>query len=376
MKKTLLVTLDFPPQRGGVARYYDNLCRHLSGGSIVVLAPRAHGFVDEAVFSVVRRSLVWRWWPQWLPLFWHIFRAARKHQCKHIAVGQVLPVGTVVWLLSFIWRLPYSVLTHGMDVTLPQRSWRKRWLMQQICRRARFVTSVSEFTRGMLVQGGVSAEKISLLPPGVTELLPSQRDFRQEFGLEKDCFVLLTVGRLVERKGHDLVLSALADIAGRGIHNWHYFIVGTGPEQTLLEKVVVSLGLRSRVTFLYQLSDADMAAAYRACDVFVMPARADQGGVDVEGFGIVFLEAALFGKPSIASDSGGMADAIVHQQTGYIIRDGDARELADVIETLIQRPEQRKLWGEQARSRVKRDFLWNIQAQKFERLVDGASGQR
>ena len=123
MKKTLLVTLDFYPNVGGIATYWRGLGVRMPPDSWVVLAPSVKAAEETAApYLVYRRMLISKWvYPHWLPLLWHILITVRREKIKQIIIGQILPVGTAVWLLSFVIHIPYIVSTHGMDVVLPQQ---------------------------------------------------------------------------------------------------------------------------------------------------------------------------------------------------------------------------------------------------------------
>lgn len=372
MKKILLVTIDFPPSKGGVARFYHELVTHLPKESIVVLAPQIDsapwGQTKNASYTLVRKKLFFRklLWPRWLPLLWHIWRVARHENIEHIFVGQILPVGTAVWILSFFWSIPYTVITHAMDVLLPRMYPRKKLLLRRILGRAKSVSTVSSFTRKELVDSGVPTEKIFLISPGVSRIPKSDRDIRQEIGWENN-FILLTISRLVERKGHEEVLRALLQLK-ESLPNIRYLVVGAGPFESRLKDISKQEGLEDFVHFAGEVSDKDLGAYYAACNVFIMLSR-QIGGADVEGFGIVFLEAALFSKPSIAGKTGGVADAVVDGHTGLLVNPEKFEEVSQAILKLSHDPRLREELGQNAYTRVQEHFSWQSQAKKFERLV-------
>lgn len=380
MKQTLLVTLDFPPVRGGVSRYYDQLSKHLPKDSLFVLSPQSTSSVeaqreyDAAVpFRVIRKAFFWKAWPHWLPIIWHTGNIVRKYHIEHILVGQILPVGTAVWFLILLSRcglLPkfsYTVMTHAMDVMLARRSPCKLWLTRHILAHAHAVTCVSTFTQKQLRDSGVPENRLHLLPPGVTSMHTSERNIRKEFDLE-DAFVLLSVGRLVARKGYDQVIAALAKLIER-CSTIHYVIVGSGEYLPTLRALVVDYKLSDRVHCIGEVSDTDLASFYAACDVFILPTRSLDNGSDVEGFGIVFLEAAFFGKPVIAGKTGGVADAVVHEKTGLLIDPENITEIAAAVERLYRDASFRARLGAAGKKRVLLEFQWPVIVKKLEALI-------
>src|SRR3990167_3684392 len=387
MKRTLLVTLDFPPHIGGVARYYDQLSRHLPSDFFLVFAPSvsdAHevsaqrAYDQHVTFRVLRGRFFWKWmWPHWLPLLWRVGCVVRKEHIEHVLVGQILPVGTVLWLLNLISSIgvfpvfSYTVMTHAMDVMLVHQTPRKKWLAKHILANAHSVTSVSTFTKEYLQRFGVVENRLHVLPPGVSTSMfgssTSRSDIRKEMQCE-DAFLLLSVGRLVERKGYDRVIQALSALSGRYPHI-HYLIVGAGPYETALRALVVRTGLVNRVHLIGQVSDNNLPSYYATCDVFILPTRVLDAGKDVEGFGIVFLEAASFGKPVIAGNTGGGTDAVIDEVTGLLVDPENISHLATAIERLYTNPVLRSRFGEAGKKRVQEQFQWPTIAKKFEALL-------
>lgn len=370
MKKTLLITLDFPPLTGGVARYYENLCAHLPSDKIVVLA---HTNDRESTsgrrsnnYIVYRKNFYFQYfWPHWIKLFFLVLQVIRKEKIKHIFIGQILPVGTVVLLLSYIFHFHYTVITHAMDVVIPKMHPRKKFLIRSILRRARCVTTVSSYTQHELLYF-IPKKKIQLIPPGVSELSSCNRDIRKELHWE-DRFILLSVSRLVERKGHDKVLEAIGRLT-KTCPYLGYIIVGKGPMEPSLRQIMYDHKLESFVHFSGFVSDEQLSSYYQACDAFILPVR-HIGAGDVEGFGIVFLEAALFKKMSIAGNSGGVSSAVIHNETGILVDPLNTTDITKTITLACQNRDLVKKLGSNAYERAIRDFHWKTQAHKFEILA-------
>jgi len=252
-------------------------------------------------------------------------------------------------LARFITRKPYSVIVHGLDVALARKSWRKRMLMQLVLRNAKVVIANSEVLANEVVELDGAKKVIPLLPP---LNLPSTPPIIKN---ESPWKVLLSVSRLVSRKGHSRVFEALSHLrANNLLPNVSYIIVGEGTERNVLEYQVKELGLEDVVVFYGAVADEDLPRVYGIADVFVLPTVVDS--VDREGFGYVYVEAAMYGVPSIATDSSGVNEAVLHNQTGLLVPDDNIDELAKAIYKLLTQNETRTRLGETAQKRVFSDF--------------------
>ncbi len=304
--KTLLITLEYPPQVGGVARYYGAL-------------------VATQVFSCTVATTE-QFPTSWIKMIPWLYRKVKSEQYTHILVGQVLPLGTVAWIVSLFTRTPYLVFTHGMDILLPQRSWRKRWLLHRILRGASVITASSHFTAAQLQRFDPKLTQVNVLHPAVTSMmttLPSEviPDLPESY--------VLSVGRLVERKGFDLVVQALAQLP-----DVHYVIAGSGQDEDRLRQLATQVGVGDRVHILNDLTDQQLAYLYQQCILLALPSRQLPNG-DVEGFGIVVLEANQFGKTVIGGKAGGMPDAIQDGVTGVLVDPTNLQAFVEQIKRLL-----------------------------------------
>lgn len=378
MKKSLLITLDFPPQIGGVARYMKNVCANLPSSSVAVLAPEIKGanihdakiWDSRRQYKVHRRKLLFKLiWPAWLLLIWRIYRTAKGEKAEILQVGQVLPVGTAVYLLTRLKRRwKYIVYSHGMDITMPQKRRFKRFLLRKILHNAAKVVTVSSFTRNELVKLGVARDKIVMVSPGVKvfELFDDTKTIALETVHRYDLVgrrVLLSVGRLVERKGHDVVLRALPEVV-RHFPNLLYVVVGSGPYLETLKNLAIKLRLEHNVLFAGSVTDKQKITWYELCEVFIMtPKRLSND--DVEGFGIVYLEANALGRPVIASDSGGVSEAVINGSNGFLIEPENVARTAEAIISLLSDTELARSLGEHGRDRAIKEFTWPVQVAKL-----------
>ncbi|MDD5342079.1 MAG: glycosyltransferase family 4 protein [Patescibacteria group bacterium] len=378
MRKSLLVTLDFPPQTGGVARYYGNLLAHLPRGDMDVLAqtnPKSEEYDRKKPYPIKRQKLIALSplvWPKWLGLIFQIAKLARQEKIKVIHVGQVLPIGNAAYFVKSFWHIPYIVYAHGLDITSPQASPRKRRTLKMVLGQASVIVANSEFTKRELLRFGLPEAKIKVVTPGCDI---SGNDFdskgvealRERYRLQ-DKKVLLTLGRLEERKGQDMVIRALTQL--KSSHpEAVYLVVGSGTYESKLRDLAQKYGVSDSVIFTGEVSEAERPNYFKLADIFIMPSR-ELSNRDVEGFGIVFLEANAFGKPVIGGRSGGVSEAVLDGQTGLLVNPTDENEISQAISRLLADGELRKRLGENGRLRVQKDFQWSDRAKVIEQITN------
>lgn len=357
MQKTpLLLTLDYPPQQGGVARYLGNLVQ--AWGSMVrVVVPRGHA--SRILPEVEEAKLFWRGPVAWLPMVWEIWRRRQEASC--VLVSHVLPVGTAAWFVWLVTRLPYVVLVHGLDITLARESVWKRWLVARVLRSAQSVVANSEAVANRV---RITWPKIhpAVITPGVElRRFPEREDAREALGIEAQKRVVVTIGRLISRKGMDTLVQAMRHLPGVEL-----FVVGDGPERASLEKLVAACA-PGRVSILGEVSDEVRDQVLAAADVFAFLPRDEVR--DIEGFGIVCLEAALAGLPVVATQVGGVGEAFVDQETGLAVPSQDPRVAAEAIHRLFEDPAYAKALGRAGRERVEARFSWRDRAAAFRVLM-------
>jgi phosphatidylinositol alpha-1,6-mannosyltransferase len=358
--KYLLITLEYPPYHGGVANYYSNLVKH-SPEKITVMTNESGRLVDDR-------------WPvvKWLPSLWWIALELKRNSYRYLLVGQILPVGTAVWALSYLFNFKYGVFLHGLDLSLAQATPVKLWLTKHILERADKIISANSRTaqEAKKLLPGSAWGKVAVVNPGI-DVKPLVYDeaiiknLKKRYQLES-ATVFLTVARLVKRKGVDTVLRALAE--ARKINpNLAYVIIGQGEEADNLRHLISDLKLEACVKLLTRIDDVEKTHWLQLCDVFVMVSRDLDG--DYEGFGIVYLEAGLAGKPVIAGNSGGVADAVIDDETGIMIEPDNLQALTDVILELAEFEGLRRRLGDAGRLRAINNFNWNNQAKKIFDLI-------
>lgn len=465
--KILLFTLEYPPFKGGVANVYGNIIKHWPGAvetdcnASPVLTrntKKTHSNAslrgDIFVLHNNDGKLINNKLPflKWLPAIFQLWRAIKKEKVDYVLVGHILPLGTAAYVVSKFTKIKYSVILHGMDLTFALKTARKKRMAKKILNNAQNIicmnSYVAELARGV---AGDDAGKIKVVNPGIDkELPPGSEDKRttprlggqandelrikliKKYNLENK-IVLLSVGRLVKRKGFDKVIEALPKaLQGGSASNLEaephdvdlvYVIAGTGQDEEYLKELAINAPLSSSplikgaggikgvggIIFLGKITDEEKWAWLDLCDIFIMPARSikavDSGfkqmlaavslnlphsfrlklnqcrrsktsgqrlatGQDFEGFGIVYLEANLAGKPVIAGGSGGVSDAVENGVNGLLVDPNDINDIACAITKLAKDKKLRKKLGERGRERAVKEFNWERQVSKIYNIIN------
>jgi phosphatidylinositol alpha-1,6-mannosyltransferase len=262
----------------------------------------------------------------------------------------------------------YVAYSHGEEITSTDGRRYQPKVRDAIFGNAAMVVAANEFARQNLLRIGIPDERIRKITPGVdcARFQPEapRKELIERYGLQGKK-VLLTVGRLVPRKGHRTVLEAIRQILPE-IPDLAYVIVGTGPEQDELKRLVAEWNLTDAVHFAGYVTETDLPAYYNLCDLFVLPNSDDRG--DVEGFGMVFLEANACGKPVIAGRSGGTAEAVIDGATGFLVDPENPAELAEVLRSLLPNSSIRNKLGERGLLRARSEFSWESRAHMLDAM--------
>jgi len=259
------------------------------------------------------------------------------------------------------------VMGYGREMIQTGLNLVKLLMQHLIIRSASGGLAISRYTAHRLRQRGLAAERIAVIYGGVD---PEQFVVAQEQAAQlrrqlapDDEPVILTVGRLVRRKGHSQVLTALPEIAS-AVGPVEYVVVGTGPEQQRLQQLAQQHSVSEYVQFIGHVDDTQLGALYQAADVFVMPSR-DLYGRPIEGLGLVYLEANLCGLPVVAGASGGAADAVLDGKTGLLVNPEKPSEIASAIIRLLSNPQLAAGMGAAGRQRVLNEFTWDEVARRL-----------
>ncbi len=351
----LLITLGFPPQRGGMQRHLYQRCL-LTPGDIVVAAPgrgRSEAWDRAQPFSI------WRWpgrpggvpgWRRLAQTAWAlaaIYRAHKHYPIKGIEIGQALPFGIATLWARIRWGLPYRVWAFGDEFIKPATHPLGRVFLKHVLARADAVYAVSRYTATLLRPWVPSPERVFVIHPWPAEMFtPGHREAaRARVGLPPGAPVLLTVGRLHRRKGVGHVLRALPLLVTE-FPTLHYVVAGSGRPPEEWKRLARALGVHDRVRWMSDVCDEALVAWYRAADVFVLVPTPGPG--EVEGFGMVYVEAAGCGIPSVAGVNGGTPEAVLHGKTGLLVFENRPDAIAAAVSTLLHDPEHRDTMGRNA----------------------------
>ncbi|MFG1902088.1 glycosyltransferase family 4 protein [Micromonospora carbonacea] len=374
MSRTLLITNDFPPRPGGIQSFVHNLAVRQPTGSVVVYASSWRGaekFDADQPFEVVReRTRVLLPTPL---IARRAARLARRHDCDTVWFGAAAPLGLLAaGLRRRAGARRVVALTHGHEVgwaALPVA----RAALRRIGRGADVVTYLGEYTRVRLERALHGLTELHRLAPGVdVDTYHPEVDggpVRARLGLA-DRPVVVCVSRLVPRKGQDMLIRALPEIRRR-VPDAALLVVGGGPYRGDLEKLARQAGVERDVVFTGSVPTAELPAHYAAGDVYAMPCRTRNRGLDVEGLGIVYLEASATGLPVVAGDSGGAPDAVREGETGYVVPGRDVAQLADRVATLLADRDLARQLGAAGRAWVEREWRWETQAARLAALLAG-----
>jgi phosphatidylinositol alpha-1,6-mannosyltransferase len=374
VSRTLLITNDFPPRPGGIQQFVHNLAVRQAPGSLVVYASRHQGwekFDAEQPFPVVREAT-----SMLLPTPAVARRAAelaRDYGCDRLVFGAAAPLGLLAPGLRRRAGIQRSVaITHGHEVgwaALPA----SRGLLRRIARGCDVVTYLGEYTRTRLARAIGGLTTLERLAPGVDadafRPTVSGLTVRQRYGL-RDRPVIVCVSRLVRRKGQDSLIRALPAIRRR-IPDTALLLAGDGPYRPMLETMAREEGVAEHVIFAGSVTWPELPGHYAAGDVFAMPCRTRRGGLDVEGLGIVYLEASATGLPVVGGDSGGAPDAVLEGETGFVVPGRDGGALVDRITTLLADRSLAKRMGEAGRAWVEAEWRWDTKAARLASLLAG-----
>jgi phosphatidylinositol alpha-1,6-mannosyltransferase len=375
MPRVLIVTNDFPPRRGGIQSFVHALASRLPEGSVTVYAPSWDGavaFDSRQPFPVIRHptSLM-------LPVPSVGRRGGRilhEYSCDTVLFGAAAPLGLLASSLRRAGARRIVALTHGHEAgwaALPGA----RALLRRIGDSVDVMTYLGEYFRARLARAlsPQAAARMERLAPGVDTAVfrpgAGGEAIRQRLGIGRDRPVVVCVSRMVPRKGQDTLIRAwprvLASAPGKPV----LLLVGDGPYRAELSRLAQRIGVADSIRFTGPVPWEELPAYYDAGDVFAMPCRTRRRGLDVEGLGIVYLEASATGLPVIGGDSGGAPDAIINGETGYVVPGRDATGVAQRIIELLSDPAGAAAMGEKGMAWVEREWRWSLVARRLTEIL-------
>ncbi|HEX6312204.1 MAG TPA: glycosyltransferase family 4 protein [Acidimicrobiia bacterium] len=371
---SLLVTNDFPPKTGGIQSYLYELWRRLPPAETTVLTTPFDG---DGAFDAAQPYRVERVREKMLlptaTLTRRIEALAGEVGATVVFVDPMLPLG---WLAPRLRAARYVVVTHGAEITVPGRLPGTAHLARRVLRGAAGIVAAGSYPAREAARAARAPLRGVVIPPGVDTdrfrpLTPEGRvRARTRFGLDPSRPVVLGVSRLVPRKGFDVLIDAVAGLEP----TVQLVVAGAGRDRRRLEARAQRSGVAPRTHFLGRVPDSTLPELYACADVFATPCRERWGGLEAEGFGIVFLEAAAAGVPAVAGRSGGSHEAVVDGKTGLVVAPRDVPALREALGRLLADGGVRAAMGEAARRRAERHFSYDRLAERLAPLAAGDLG--
>lgn len=354
--RVVIITQDFFPDIGGITTWVHEFARHLQGaGCEVTVVTRSFDGCDggESVDYPVIRLDHRRWKKQKYTRIKAAIQPMIDEQTVFLCANWKMAVPCLA--LSFTKKIKYFVAVHGLDAL--EARFKNRLLQRWTLWRASAVLPVSRYTASLIDMPRLHRSgRIHVLPNGVdfSHFVPKERNeaVERQSGINAGVRIL-NIGRLIPRKGFDMTIRAMTLVKDKTAH---FYIGGTGPYEKTLRDLVSELGLEDRVTFLGFVADDDLIDIYNSADIFCMPSRALP--LQVEGFGLTYLEAAACGVPSIGGKNSGAEDAIVHESTGLLVDAELPEAIAAAIDRLASDAELLRNLGQNALERVRASFGW------------------
>lgn len=354
----LLIAPSFPPKTGGIENLMYNLAKN-SSHNITVLTGQADEEIDTE-FEVIRRNF------EGQSGLWTALKFIIKNRSDYDLIYFGSPLYS---FLGYITNSDYVVHTYARElipVIKRQRTKIRLFMLKKGLQNADKVFSISKWTKEKVKDHGVDEEKINIVHPGIGKAIldknknPKNQDFLRN-KLETDKPILLTISRLDPRKGHKLVIEAIENL------DCHYLIGGSGQAEQELKEKTKQLGLEDRIHFEGFIPEEEKHLYYQSCDIFTMPSTFIEDEGNIEGFGIVYLEANSAYKPVIGSNTGGIPSAIKNEETGLIV-EPETEELRKAISKLLEDDKKRTEMGEKGRKWAEKHDWENI-IQKIDRVL-------
>jgi phosphatidylinositol alpha-1,6-mannosyltransferase len=370
---TLFITNDFGPRAGGIETFVHGLIERLPKGSVIVYtSAQANAQTFDAEWLLKYGVEVIRDRSKILLPTPRVIKACQKlisnRKLSKVAFGAAAPLAIMARAMRSAGAQKVVALTHGHEVwwaKVPPFSFAIRYVGKNID----VITYLGDYTRGKISKAlsEADASKLVQIAPGidVDHFVPTDSsNLRAELGLTD----IISVGRLVHRKGQDKLIAALPAIKS-AVPNMHLVLVGVGPHQDYLEKLALKLNVSDCVTFIGRINYAELPKYICLGDIFAMPSRSRFFGLEVEGLGIVYLEASACGLPVVGGKSGGAPDAVLVGETGMVVDGTNSSEIADACIELLNNPELCALMGANGRAWIIENWRWEIWATRYAALL-------
>ena len=362
----LILTQCFPPRIGGIENLMFNLSYFLGKNNKVVVLADQNNFIKDKIFdNKFKKNFVVRRFGG--------FKFFRKRN-KLREIEKLMDFQEIKAVISDSWKslelpmkkmqnkkLPSICLVHGNEIIIKNKNHKKR--IKNTLRYVNKIVTNSEYTKNLLNKVSIDNNNIEIIYPGVTSF---EKIKEKKINLPDGQPNLLTLARLEKRKGHENILYAISNLK-KEYPKICYIIAGDGIEKHNLQTLVKRLDITKNVIFIGLINDEQKKYILSKTDLMIMPTVDETNNLSIEGFGIAYIEAALFGIPSIASNIGGTKEAVLHNKTGIVI--DDISDLEDSIRELISNKNKREQYGKNAQRRAINELDWDIQVQKYLNLI-------
>ena len=374
MPSILLVTNDFGPRAGGIETFVMGLLERVPKGEVIVYTSHQSStgeydrrWRDDYGVEVVRdKSSILLPTPR---VIRNLQKLIDERNLSTVWFGAAAPLGVSARWLRRAGAQHIVALTHGHEVWW-SKVWPFSWAISEIARSVDVVTYLGDFTHQAIARRFKDKNKLTKIAPGIdTEHFRplDGRELREKYGIA-DRATIVSVGRLVHRKGQDRLVEAMPLVL-KEIPEAHLVFIGEGPHRKRLDELVKKFKLENHVTFIGRIQYSDLPRHFSLGDIFAMPSRSRLFGLEVEGLGIVYLEASACGLPVVGGNSGGAPDAVKEGITGFVVDGNKLPEIADRIITLLKDDELRNQMGNAGRSWAMEEWQWKRWSQAFNQVL-------
>ncbi|NQT32159.1 MAG: glycosyltransferase [Candidatus Omnitrophica bacterium] len=379
-KKTLCISSEFPPITGGISTHVHNLWKRLPAGEIIILTA---GTKEKTPDTDKDLDVICKPYPlggdifsraiRTIAVVWHTWRLNNVHNIKCNHCAQVLSAGLAGLIMKKMKGTRYVTYVYSADILEFGKNFITRKLLKKILKESRYIIANSNFTRKLIrTQHTDHKSRTRVSTPAVdTHVFDKKKgegSLREKYGIPPGTKVILTVSRLAARKGHDNIIKALSKTLAE-CPDTVYVIVGEGESRAGLEELAKEHKLEKNVIFTGEVRPDELVHFYNMCDVFVMVPRYLEKTGDIEGFGIVFLEASACGKPVIGGNTGGVPEAILNGKTGILVPTDNVSQISAAMLLLLKNEAFARKLGENGLLRVAKDFNWDSRVRELKELM-------
>ncbi len=379
MKKTLIITLEYPPQIGGIATFCHQLAQALDPAKTVMLAPAMKEDKEwdaaNVGYTIIRKNLFYPKfiWPRWLKIFFIVRKIVKQHGIELIMLHHVLPVGYIGLLMKKFLGVPYLIFSHGTDIVAATRTGWKKKMATMVVKKSEQVIFNSNNLKQRLLRVLPQFQEVSTVMypcPDADFFIPAPeadiQKLRDELALEGKQ-VILSIGRIAEGKGFPHMVRILPKILEKSPH-LVWVIIGDGEKRDEMYEEIHKYNLQNVVRYVGMIPHEEIKKYYYLADVFALFTHPDDG--KEEGLGLVFLEAAACGLPVVAGRSGGVVEAVLHAQTGLVIDIYQNLPAAgEAVVQILNNKDFAQRLGQAGQERIKSTFVWENQIKVLDKWI-------